>query len=55
MIEFIKLREHRELASIAAKWFYQKWGIPIEAYAKSIEECINNKKISTAMVSCQER
>ena len=44
MIEFIKLREHRELASIAAKWFYQKWGIPIEAYAKSIEECINNKK-----------
>lgn len=44
MIEIVKLREHGELSSIAAEWFHQKWGIPVEAYAESIEECINNKK-----------
>lgn len=44
MIEMIKIREHSELALIAAEWFHQKWGIPIEAYTESIDECINNKK-----------
>lgn len=44
MSEIVKLREHRELASTAAEWFHQKWGIPVEAYTESIEECINNKK-----------
>lgn len=44
MSEIVKLREHRELASTAAEWFHQKWGIPVEAYTESIEKCINNKK-----------
>ncbi|MDE7425170.1 MAG: GNAT family N-acetyltransferase [Lachnospiraceae bacterium] len=44
MVKIVKLREHSELASIAAEWFHQKWGIPKEAYIESIEECINNKK-----------
>ena len=44
MVEIVKLREHSELASIAAEWFHHKWGIPKEAYIESIEECINNKK-----------
>lgn len=43
MIELIKLREHRELSAAAAEWFHQKWGIPLEAYTESIEECICNK------------
>lgn len=44
MIEVVKLREHAELAEIAAEWFHQKWGIPKEAYTESMEECINDKK-----------
>ena len=40
MITIIKLREHEELAEKAAQWFHQKWGIPLEAYTESIEECL---------------
>lgn len=43
MIEIVKLREHRELTGTAAKWFHQKWGIPLEAYEESIQECVNGK------------
>ncbi len=43
MTELIKLREHRELAETAAEWFHQKWGIPLEAYTESIEECIGRQ------------
>lgn len=43
MVDIIKLREHKELAEMAAEWFHQKWGIPLEAYVESIEECISNK------------
>lgn len=44
MSEIVKLREHGELASTAAAWFHQKWGIPMEAYEESIEQCINNRE-----------
>lgn len=44
MIEIVKLREHKELAVIAAEWFHQKWGIPLEAYTESIDTCIRSKK-----------
>ena len=43
MAEIIRLREHSELASIAAEWFHQKWGIPVEAYSESMEACISDK------------
>lgn len=43
MISIIKLREHPELAEEAAQWFHQKWGIPLEAYAQSMETCIRGK------------
>ncbi|MCM1145216.1 MAG: GNAT family N-acetyltransferase [Lachnoclostridium sp.] len=45
MTEFVKLREHRELAKEAAKWFHQKWGVPVEAYEESITECLDNKTV----------
>ncbi|MDE6208169.1 MAG: GNAT family N-acetyltransferase [Lachnospiraceae bacterium] len=44
MIEIVKLREHGELAQRAAEWFHQKWGIPMEAYAESIDACITNRE-----------
>ena len=42
-MEIIKLREHCELSAKAAEWFHEKWGIPLEAYTESIDECINNR------------
>lgn len=40
--QIIKIREHEELAEAAAEWFHQKWGIPKEVYAESMEECLRN-------------
>lgn len=44
MIVIRKIREHSELASRAAQWFHQKWGVPEEAYSESMEDCINHEK-----------
>lgn len=41
MTEMIRLREHSELSAAAAEWFHEKWGIPLEAYAESIDACIS--------------
>lgn len=38
-----KIRECEELAKTAAAWFHEKWNIPQEAYAESMEECLKNK------------
>lgn len=35
-----KIREHKNLKNIAAEWFHSKWGIPLEAYLESMEQCI---------------
>ena len=34
---------HPELASLAAQWFHEKWGIPLEAYRESMEESMKGK------------
>lgn len=44
MMEIIKLREHGELSAKAAAWFHEKWGIMLEAYVESIDECIKNRE-----------
>lgn len=38
--EIVKLREHPERKEEAAAWFHEKWGIPLEAYRESMEECL---------------
>lgn len=43
-MEFIKLREYPQLAKEAARWFHEKWNIPLEAYEESIEECLSGRK-----------
>lgn len=40
--EIIKIQEHKELVMQAAEWFHNKWQIPKEAYAASMEECVKN-------------
>lgn len=42
-MEIIKIREHAELADEAAEWFHSKWGVPLEAYAESITECLKKE------------
>lgn len=43
-MQILKIRENNELANDAALWFHDKWEVPVEAYAESIEECISAKK-----------
>ncbi len=38
-----KLCKNPELLEAAASWFFQKWGIPLEAYKESIQECIDKR------------
>lgn len=39
-MELIRLRERSELAGKAARWFHEKWNIPLEAYEESMEDCL---------------
>ena len=36
----VRLRERPELKEEAAAWFHEKWGIPLEAYRESMEQCL---------------
>ena len=31
------------MADAAARWFHEKWGIPLEAYQESMQECLTDK------------
>ena len=41
--KIIRLIDHPERKDQAAQWFHKKWGIPLEAYKKSMEECLTQK------------
>ncbi len=41
--EIVNLRDHPELKETAAAWFHAKWGIPLEVYLDSIEQCITGR------------
>ena len=42
--EVIRLADRPELKEYAAQWFHEKWGIPIEAYRESMEQCLSGKE-----------
>lgn len=42
MYEIVKLIEEPELRDRAANWFHEKWGIPLEAYLESMDECLTS-------------
>lgn len=42
-MEILRIRENPDMAVTAAQWFHQKWGIPLEAYQESIQDCIKNQ------------
>jgi len=41
--EIIRLVDRPDLKERAAQWFHEKWGIPLEAYRESMEECLTQK------------
>lgn len=40
--ELLRLREHPEWKRRAAKWFHEKWDIPLAAYLESMNACVKN-------------
>lgn len=41
--KILNLREHSELLGRAAEWFHAKWGVPLEAYRESMEQCVKGE------------
>lgn len=41
--KIIRLAEMPEMKEQAARWFHEKWGIPLKAYLESMEECLEKK------------
>lgn len=40
----IRLTDKPEIKEQAAQWFHEKWGIPPEEYAESMDECLSENK-----------
>lgn len=38
--DIIRLEDRPDIKERAAQWFHEKWGIPLEAYMESMEECL---------------
>ncbi len=36
----LRLADRPELVKAAAAWFHQKWGVPLAAYSRSMEDCL---------------
>ena len=43
MYPIIKLTDRPEMKDAMAQWFHEKWGVPLEAYAESMDECLQNQ------------
>ena len=41
--KILRLTDRPELKEQAVRWFHEKWGIPLEAYMESMEECLEEK------------
>ena len=39
----IRLIDEPALKNTMAEWFHEKWGVPLEAYLESMEECLAGK------------
>lgn len=38
--EIVRLTDRPGIKEQAAQWFHRKWGIPLEAYMESMEDCL---------------
>ena len=39
----IRLIDHHEMKEQMAHWFHEKWGVPLEVYLESMEDCLAEK------------
>lgn len=39
----LRLVDQPELKERAARWFHEKWNIPLSAYLESMEECLKKE------------
>ena len=39
-LHYVTLREIPEKMDMVAQWFHEKWGVPLEAYLESMDECL---------------
>ena len=39
----VKLADRPELKERAAAWFHEKWGIPLEVYLESMDQCLSGE------------
>ncbi len=42
-MKIISLINKPEIKGLMAEWFHEKWGIPLEAYLESMDECLDGK------------
>ena len=42
--KIIRLIDKPEIKGQMAQWFHEKWGIPLDAYLESMEDCLTAKK-----------
>lgn len=42
--EIIRLADRPGMKGQAARWFHEKWGIPLEAYLESMADCLRGGK-----------
>lgn len=42
--KIIRLADQPEIKEQAAQWFHEKWGVPLAAYLKSMEESLTGEK-----------
>ncbi len=42
--QVIKIRDNKNIIEQASSWFHLKWGVPKEAYAESMNECIRGNQ-----------
>ena len=41
MVQLIRLTDRPAYKDKMAHWFHEKWGVPLEAYLESMDECLN--------------
>lgn len=41
--EIIRLTDQPEMKTMAAQWFHEKWRLPLNAYTKSMDDCLHQK------------
>lgn len=43
--KIIRIKDNPDLKSKAANWFNEKWGVPIEVFTESMEDCLLSQNI----------